>query len=121
MHYRFYRSTRFQAGYSWPELLFAALIIAGLFVGAGVWRKHSGYGPVFLQPVTAESAKRLIEISLTDVEKVGELVITGERTVTLPVTIAKKACQVQLYAPEKLENDYGWKIKKVDCPSPASA
>lgn len=107
---------RSQAGYSWIELLITVVFIFGIGAALAVWRYNSGLGPVFLHPGTAEAARSLIQASLTDVEKVGEPVITGDRTVTLSATIAKKDCKVELYSPKELENDYGWKIRKVDCP-----
>jgi hypothetical protein len=110
-----------QFGYSVAEFLIMFAVLATLLAGAVALKQYYAPGPVFVHPGTAQSAQLLVRNSLSGVDQVGEPTITGDREVTLPATIAKKDCKVQLHAPKELENDYGWKIKQVDCAGPPLA
>ena len=108
-----------QAGVSLLELVIVVVIVGGLFF-ADMKLHHHYIGPVFLHPGTKEAAHQMVRHTFADVTNLGEPVITGERTVTLTATVGQKACEIQLYSPEKLTNDYGWTLKKSKCEEPSA-
>jgi len=108
-----------QAGVYLHEFAIVAVILVGL-LAAAVKLHHHYIGPVFLHPGTREAAHQMVRATFADVTNLGEPVISGERTITLSATIGQKACEVQLYSPEKLTNDYGWTLKKSNCGEPSA-